>query len=179
MSTPQGNEFPACRAYTQSSSSLKPTSQPIPHPHPARRVTQPDGAPGIGYGLPMLIGLTVDDESEVSLGGWTRTLWRVRPYGQPTPGAGASTMSTWPVRSANRASTFSVPRHSAASMNRVRRSGPPSMHAKPNRDRKSTRLNSSHVAISYAVFCLKKKKTLRVVFWIENKKKNKYHKLNM
>src|SRR5690625_6407799 len=27
-----------------------------------------------------------------------------------------------------------------------------------NTDRKSTRLNSSHVAISYAVFCLKKKK---------------------
>src|SRR3989442_11375507 len=27
------------------------------------------------------------------------------------------------------------------------------------RDRKSTRLNSSHVRISYAVFCLKKKKT--------------------
>src|SRR5690625_1617069 len=27
-------------------------------------------------------------------------------------------------------------------------------------DRKSTRLNSSHVAISYAVFCLKKKKKL-------------------
>src|SRR5690625_6169259 len=26
-----------------------------------------------------------------------------------------------------------------------------------DRDRKSTRLNSSHVAISYAVFCLKKK----------------------
>src|SRR5690625_6513949 len=26
-------------------------------------------------------------------------------------------------------------------------------------DRKSTRLNSSHVAISYAVFCLKKKNT--------------------
>src|SRR5207249_12039073 len=27
-----------------------------------------------------------------------------------------------------------------------------------SRDRKSTRLNSSHVSISYAVFCLKKKK---------------------
>src|SRR5439155_11260804 len=27
-------------------------------------------------------------------------------------------------------------------------------------DRKSTRLNSSHVAISYAVFCLKKKKII-------------------
>src|SRR3989442_5973748 len=37
------------------------------------------------------------------------------------------------------------------------------------RDRKSTRLNSSHVRISYAVFCLKKKKptielsTLRII----------------
>src|SRR2546427_4070265 len=28
----------------------------------------------------------------------------------------------------------------------------------PSRDRKSTRLNSSHSQISYAVFCLKKKK---------------------
>src|SRR5256885_13238099 len=28
-----------------------------------------------------------------------------------------------------------------------------------NLDRKSTRLNSSHLVISYAVFCLKKKKT--------------------
>src|SRR5690625_6059546 len=31
----------------------------------------------------------------------------------------------------------------------------------PREDRKSTRLNSSHVAISYAVFCLKKKKKKR------------------
>src|SRR5437899_6107531 len=29
------------------------------------------------------------------------------------------------------------------------------------RDRKSTRLNSSHLGISYAVFCLKKKKSVR------------------
>src|SRR5256885_7451585 len=29
----------------------------------------------------------------------------------------------------------------------------------PARDRKSTRLNSSHLVISYAVFCLKKKQT--------------------
>src|SRR2546426_5377013 len=29
---------------------------------------------------------------------------------------------------------------------------------RPVRDRKSTRLNSSHLVISYAVFCLKKKK---------------------
>src|SRR5690606_41788726 len=31
----------------------------------------------------------------------------------------------------------------------------------PPQDRKSTRLNSSHVKISYAVFCLKKKRTKR------------------
>src|SRR5256885_8498511 len=29
-------------------------------------------------------------------------------------------------------------------------------------DRKSTRLNSSHLVISYAVFCLKKKKSLQI-----------------
>src|SRR5439155_17801484 len=32
------------------------------------------------------------------------------------------------------------------------------LHFATQRDRKSTRLNSSHVAISYAVFCLKKKR---------------------
>src|SRR5437870_9525959 len=46
------------------------------------------------------------------------------------------------------APTFSVPRPSSRKM----RAG----------DRKSTRLNSSHVAISYAVFCLKKKTMLHV-----------------
>src|SRR2546426_5856878 len=30
-------------------------------------------------------------------------------------------------------------------------------------DRKSTRLNSSHLVISYAVFCLKKKKSIRLL----------------
>src|SRR5207245_11094504 len=32
------------------------------------------------------------------------------------------------------------------------------LRAPPDQDRKSTRLNSSHGSISYAVFCLKKKK---------------------
>src|SRR5690242_21598376 len=31
-------------------------------------------------------------------------------------------------------------------------------HPAPEQDRKSTRLNSSHMSISYAVFCLKKKR---------------------
>src|SRR5215475_14975449 len=38
-------------------------------------------------------------------------------------------------------------------------------------DRKSTRLNSSHVKISYAVFCLKKKKKLNNTKSIKKKKK--------
>src|SRR5690242_20951750 len=37
------------------------------------------------------------------------------------------------------------------------RNGP----APERKDRKSTRLNSSHMSISYAVFCLKKKKTIQ------------------
>src|SRR5208282_6836173 len=42
------------------------------------------------------------------------------------------------------------------------------------RDRKSTRLNSSHGSISYAVFCLKKKKKTHVVSsFIKKKKKRK------
>src|SRR5256885_12008900 len=35
-------------------------------------------------------------------------------------------------------------------------------------DRKSTRLNSSHLVISYAVFCLKKKKTLTKDFHLSS-----------
>src|SRR6266480_2130368 len=39
-------------------------------------------------------------------------------------------------------------------------------------DRKSTRLNSSHMSISYAVFCLKKKITRKLSLWrnIRNQK---------
>src|SRR3989454_3898746 len=51
--------------------------------------------------------------------------------------------------------------------------------SKKKRDRKSTRLNSSHLVISYAVFCLKKKTRLNsshlvtsyAVFCLKKKKK--------
>src|SRR2546426_6557797 len=36
-------------------------------------------------------------------------------------------------------------------------------------DRKSTRLNSSHLVISYAVFCLKKKKQSNIVYAVHNR----------
>src|SRR3712207_8072530 len=42
---------------------------------------------------------------------------------------------------------------------RVRTVGVPDVRAPFRPDRKSTRLNSSHANISYAVFCLKKKHT--------------------
>src|SRR6266480_5260535 len=44
---------------------------------------------------------------------------------------------------------------------------------KPGGDRKSTRLNSSHMSISYAVFCLKKKKKKFLSFIFLKKKKKK------
>src|SRR2546427_8790506 len=42
----------------------------------------------------------------------------------------------------------------------ARRAVETGLRAEPDRDRKSTRLNSSHSQISYAVFCLKKKSCL-------------------
>src|SRR5947199_9575356 len=59
---------------------------------------------------------------------------------------------------------YTLSLHDALPISRGRRGGGwsrsrsgPSPSA-PSRDRKSTRLNSSHLGISYAVFCLKKKK---------------------
>src|SRR6267143_2193537 len=46
----------------------------------------------------------------------------------------------------------------AAPSLRGRSASPPTRAPRARSDRKSTRLNSSHSSISYAVFCLKKKK---------------------
>src|SRR5258708_27711720 len=43
---------------------------------------------------------------------------------------------------------------------RARQASRPAGRTARRRDRKSTRLNSSHQIISYAVFCLKKKKSI-------------------
>src|SRR5215216_765115 len=58
-------------------------------------------------------------------------------------------------------------RSSASTTNPARRRG----SWRPRRDRKSTRLNSSHQIISYAVFCLKKKKTNRSAIDINQRRK--------
>src|SRR5688572_32071905 len=49
----------------------------------------------------------------------------------------------------------------------------------PARDRKSTRLNSSHSQISYAVFCLKKKKKKKKNKKTKNKKKTQHNKCQL
>src|SRR5207302_9920372 len=54
----------------------------------------------------------------------------------------------WPTRARAHKSAHRRRRHRRAPLGRVA----------DKADRKSTRLNSSHVKISYAVFCLKKKK---------------------
>src|SRR3712207_7733323 len=58
---------------------------------------------------------------------------------------------------------YSVPGHEAddviGTLSRLAdEAGIPTCVVSTDRDRKSTRLNSSHANISYAVFCLKKKK---------------------
>src|SRR6266511_5322839 len=61
----------------------------------------------------------------------------------------------------------------ARSRNRARRARTRSRGRRPApTDRKSTRLHSSHVKISYAVFCLKKKKKNEVSSLIKKKIKN-------
>src|SRR5215217_9368662 len=50
----------------------------------------------------------------------------------------------------------------------------PQRQSRRCRDRKSTRLNSSHANISYAVFCLQKKKKNKKRIYHQKNKKNKY-----
>src|SRR5207244_5253914 len=67
-------------------------------------------------------------------------------------------MSTQPVsgRLSSRGSSIVIATTSLAAASCASASSHPSAR-KSDRDRKSTRLNSSHQIISYAVFCLKKK----------------------
>src|SRR6266702_7419506 len=60
---------------------------------------------------------------------------------------------------------------SGESANRDRDGGPRPPRPEPWPDRKSTRLNSSHVAMSYAVFCLKKKKDFSYELVLDERKK--------
>src|SRR5207253_4452400 len=96
-------------------------------------------------------------------------LWKSGVAKTRVPRSGVSTAAV-PHRSASRRARR-CHRNPAVSVHSGRRALP--QRRAPMRDRKSTRLNSSHVAISYAVFCLKKKKKKKKI-----KKYKKYKELN-
>src|SRR5438034_9297880 len=71
---------------------------------------------------------------------------------------GESLLDTVANLSAMQADIFVVRHHSSGAPFLIARHVKPHEHVVNAGDRKSTRLNSSHTVISYAVFCLKKKK---------------------
>src|SRR3712207_8189768 len=85
---------------------------------------------------------------------YTLSLHDALPIWSETPTRRGRSTST--RRASRKGSSGATPtRGSPPSTNGVRTTRKPSASPK---DRKSTRLNSSHANISYAVFCLKKKK---------------------
>src|SRR2546426_6623953 len=78
----------------------------------------------------------------------------------PLP-SGSGQAFTWRVFGSTRTIAFWPPSvsHGAPSAPAITPCGEEPAPSGTNSDRKSTRLNSSHLVISYAVFCLKKKKT--------------------
>src|SRR5690349_23635695 len=76
-------------------------------------------------------------------------------FRSPPPPGSIQTISAAPERAARLSDAAAADSDGAPDDRR------PSARFAP--DRKSTRLNSSHVEISYAVFCLKKKKNLGTV----------------
>src|SRR5258708_24595611 len=70
---------------------------------------------------------------------------------------GASMTLSLPVAAQLAAQTKERIEVTGSNIKRVDSEGPNPVDALDVRDRKSTRLNSSHQIISYAVFCLKKK----------------------
>src|SRR2546426_8624423 len=63
-----------------------------------------------------------------------------------------------PISGGRRPEGLAPALHHRAAPGQMGAQGP--QHQRHLRDRKSTRLNSSHLVISYAVFCLKKKKKM-------------------
>src|SRR5439155_13782731 len=116
---------------------------------PPDRVTLADGTVQFLY----LIGSTSDN----SVGWLTQTVQGLTsaPAGVPTGTDGLARPARFPIAVFMVLLALAV---MTAPALRSRRRGHVAERA--TRDRKSTRLNSSHVAISYAVFCLKKKKRL-------------------
>src|SRR5690242_21296239 len=99
------------------------------------------------------------------------TLYADHRYPPPFPTRRSSDLAKRRVETADGLKTTFAKRHVAAGnvfsvvIGKQDVNGP-ARRVDHARDRKSTRLNSSHMSISYAVFCLKKKRqaTLKTVF---------------
>src|SRR5690606_42085216 len=86
------------------------------------------------------------------------TLFRSLNVGGVTADAFGSTLGTLRARPGTDTLFVSLPTREVSGETTLRRAGVKRLDFASGIDRKSTRLNSSHVKISYAVFCLKKKK---------------------
>src|SRR6266540_3330032 len=100
---------------------------------------------------------------------------RLRTRRLPCTNAGPAGQSLAPVRTATPAPHRTGAARCALEQPRLSPEGRcgVSPQPRPAQDRKSTRLNSSHITISYAVFCLKKKKKKNINKNNKNKKKKK------
>src|SRR3712207_7623521 len=83
---------------------------------------------------------------------------------------------SWPTAATGQTPVRGRTRTAAAERGRARREAPPTGGGGCRRvDRKSTRLNSSHANISYAVFCLKKKKKTKIPHYRSQQHDNEYN----
>src|SRR5436853_3066263 len=87
---------------------------------------------------------------------WTVSVAAGSPVGAAAARRSTSAKTLW-----TRGASVAVSRSAGAKTRPPGRRSWKTGAASRERDRKSTRLNSSHLGISYAVFCLKKKKTKR------------------
>src|SRR5256885_85167 len=129
-------------------------------------------------GAPLAPSITTQPVSQTVTTGQTATFtvvaagtaplsYQWRKSGTAISGATASSYTTPATTSADNGSQFTVVvsntagsvTSNAATLTVSAAAVAPSITTQPgSQDRKSTRLNSSHLVISYAVFCLKKKK---------------------
>src|SRR5690606_40628916 len=77
-------------------------------------------------------------------------------------GTALTPLEAWIYSSDDREKIYTWARKHGFDANEIFEGNPGAELGRIDKDRKSTRLNSSHVKISYAVFCLKKKKTNKI-----------------
>src|SRR5262245_63778097 len=137
--------------------------------------------PASGFGPSGAIGAVVSTPAALSLqmsaalsGSWKNaTIARASSSPMPcTSASSASDLAAMTSRLPNFAARSCATRSPTSRMPRaLSRRARPRVREASIADRKSTRLNSSHLGISYAVFCLKKKKKKRGQYRISKEEK--------